>query len=195
MELKSHSQNQYSSESAFNDQNSLRKKKAKIYTILVTSFLLTLSAIIIIIFASKKTFKSNNNIKASNDENLELGENNIFINVIKAKYISVDKTSKMKIINVQNKDLNIKLFIDGNEVPFSEEYLFNESRTYDVEFKFNEELKNLSSLFENAISLREIDFSRVKMDEVTSLEYLFYRCTFLQKVFRQIKSQINEINV
>ena len=60
--------------------------------------------------------------------------------------------------------------------------MLNESRVYNVEFKFNEELKNLSSLFENAISLREIDFSRAKMDEVTSLEYLFYRCTFLQKV-------------
>ena len=71
MEMKFHSQNQYSSESAFNDPNSLRKKKAKIYTILATSFLLTLSAIIIIIFASKKNFKSNNNIKDINDENLE----------------------------------------------------------------------------------------------------------------------------
>lgn len=57
----------------------------------------------------------------------------------------------MKIINVQKNDLNIKLFIDGKEVPFSEEYLFTDEKIHDVEFEFDEELKDLSSLFEKVI--------------------------------------------
>ena len=55
------------------------------------SFLFILAEIIIVIFASKITFKSNSNIKAFKNEKLELGENNIFTNVIKAKYKTTDK--------------------------------------------------------------------------------------------------------
>jgi surface protein len=76
--------------------------------------------------------------------------------------------------------LNIKLFINDIETKFTTEYQFEEKGEYIIEFKFNEELTNLSSLFMNINNLKEIDLSGLNTNKVISMDKLFFECSSLE---------------
>ena len=110
---------------------------------------------------------------------MQMGNNSIYLNEIKAIYYLNNNNSKTKIINNPNDELNIDLFINGEQNIFNTEYQFEKQGEYLVEFKFNEELTDLSSLFMKITNLKSIDLTGLKTNKLKSMNKLFNECLSL----------------
>ena len=76
----------------------------------------------------------------------------------------------------------MKLFIDGKEEPFENEHKFEESKEYLIEYKFDNELINMTALFMDIKNLKEIDFSDIKAENISTMDKLFRNRINLEKV-------------
>ena len=110
------------------------------------------------------------------------------MNKIKSNFVVNDQGSKTKLINNPFDNLNIHLFINDKETNFEYEYQFNGTGEYLVEFRFNEELTNLSSLFMDVINLKKIDLTGIVTDKVKNMDNLFKGCISLES------ANLNKIN-
>ena len=108
--------------------------------------------------------------------------NQVHLNIIKAVFSISNINSKTKLINEPNDRLNINLIIDGEEKDFATEFQFEKMGDHIVEFKFEEKLTNISSLFMNTNTLKEIDLSGLETSEVISMDNLFSGCVSLEKI-------------
>ena len=152
-----------------NDKTPLSLRQVLLFSLIIFN-------IILIIFLFLNVYK-NDKIKI-NPRQLK---NDIYLNNIKAYFDIKDINSPKKIINEPIDSLKIQLFIDGEKTEFDTYYQFQKTGEYLVEFKFNEELTDLTSLFMKIDNLKEIDFSEIKTNKVKSMDKLFQDCKSLEK--------------
>jgi surface protein len=136
-------------------------------------------------------------IKENNDHNIiEFIPMNIIINkinFIKCKYeINKDDLGKdIQIIN--NKDYNDK--IRNNEMEKEIKVIINgEIKSNILKYKFNKEgiyviylitynlLTNMSGMFNDCFSLKELNLSSFNTNQVTNISKMFYNCSSLEKL-------------
>ena len=154
----------------------LKWRKLINYSLIIFGIVVLIITIIVVIYALNK--------EDQGEQKQESG----FLNKIKANFVVNDPGSKTKLINNPFDNLNIHLFINDNEINFEYEYQFNETGEYLVEFHFNEELSNLSSLFMDVINLKKIDLTGIKTDKVKNMDNLFKGCITLES------ANLNKIN-
>ena len=117
-----------------------QKTQNNLKRISIFNLLLLICLIFILIVFISFSFLEKENIKK---QKRELKENK-YLNEIIGIYSINNIDTKEKIINMPYDKLNIKLFINDIETKFTTEYQFEEKGEYIIEFKFNEELTNLS---------------------------------------------------
>ena len=157
-------------------------KKTSSYNIITLSILLIINIILIISLIIAIASFTTEKDKTKKIFSPQMRNNANYLNEIKAIYYINDVNSKVKIINEPNDALNIDLFINGEEKNFNTEYQFEKKGEYSVEFKFNEELTDLSSLFMKITTLKSIDLTGLKTNKVKSMDKLFQDCISLEKV-------------
>ena len=122
----------------------IHKYTKKLLYLIIALIIMLIAIIVFFIF-----------IFTSKDSDEDKNKKNNYINIIKAKYYT-NSTSLIKLINYDK--TNIKLFVDGKEINFVNATQLTDHEEHLIEFKFNEELTNLSSLFSGCETLKEIDF-------------------------------------
>ena len=70
-----------------------------------------------------------------------------------------------------NIDKGYNFFIDPID-----SYQFEETGNYPIEIKFNENLTSLDFIFEDCVSLKEIDLSNLKTSFLNSMKNVFDGC-------------------
>ena len=113
--------------------------------------------------------KNEKTINILHNYNLE----NDVINEIKESYLEAKKD-----INSEN----IEIFINKKKKKFDFYYTSNEIGEIEVKFKFKKLLKNTSYLFYNCPSLKTIDLSSFKTDNITSMISMFENCHSLESI-------------
>ena len=61
-------------------------------------------------------------------------------------------------------------------------YEFNEENDYIIYLITNNDLTNMSYMFYNCSSLKELDFSSFNSNRVTNMSYMLYNCSSLEKL-------------
>ena len=141
-------------------------------------------------------FKDNFKLIGLMKENKEIIPMNIIINKInfikciyniknedKAEYIQIinnkSKNSSIKNPEIEN---NIKIMVNGEIISNTLKYKFNKESNQNIYLLFYNELTNMSCLFSNCTSLKEIDLESFDTSNVTDMSYMFYNCSSLKKI-------------
>ena len=134
---------------------------------------------------------SNNNLKLIGTINNKIIPMNILIdniNFIKAKF-EVENTSKeIRILNNSYEGFNfeiektIKIIIDGQIKSYIYEYKFNKKGINVVYYIAIDIIHELSFMFKDCYSLKEIDLSSFNTNNVTQMKHLFFGCALLKEI-------------
>ena len=107
-----------------------------------------------------------------------------YINSITCKYkIPKEEINKsIKLIQYKNDDNSCQIIINNeNLFNFQSKYIFQKEGEYTIEFVFNKELENISSLFENCKYLTSIDLSYLNTEKLKLTINMFNKCINLEE--------------
>jgi len=127
-----------------------------------------------------------NNISFNNEnENFIIGE--IYIN-------EELNNKKLEIIGYLPKDIqeNCIITIDGEHIPFSQEWRFNKIGKHIIKYSFKDFLSETYRLFSSCSSLVSLDLSNFNTKNVTDMQSMFDECNSLKSLNL---SNFNTINV
>jgi surface protein len=103
-------------------------------------------------------------------------------NKIICKYKINEKIENFILININN-DIDYDLIINGNNYGKQNHFDFKEASIYEVIFDFEYKLNSLEGFFEGNKNLIDVDFSKLKTDNITSMANLLKSCSSFTKVF------------
>ena len=130
--------------------------------------LMVISLIIVIIIVAVSSSSSKNSEKKD-----EIG----MINCI----YDIQTTALSTFILGMNfiKESEFDIYIDGEKIKFSKSYLFEKSKTYNIQFKLYESI-NMDYMFQNISSLISVEIISEKYAKIKSMINTFENCTNLQ---------------
>ena len=150
--------------------NGDKKKRNKIITILVVVaalFLLPLVSIIIVLV----TMKSGEEEKFDNEQLTKI-----------SCVFDVSSNSKPTVILgkqfVNNTAINI--LIEGEDIGYTKEYLFNSTGKHNVQFIMNDTI-NMDYIFKGVDSLLSVSMISNKLNKITSMISSFENCSSLER--------------
>ena len=115
----------------------------------------------------------------SDDENENEKEEEMK-NSFKAKYISKNNSTSIKLFNPVLNNFISSMKIDGVKMNSIHEYNFTKEGEHTVEVVLKEGLNSTEGLFENCEYLKEVDLSKLDISKVVNMKRMFYGCTSLE---------------
>ena len=103
-------------------------------------------------------------------------------NKIICKYKINEKIENFILINITN-DIDYDLIINGTNYRKQNHFDFKEASIYEVIFDFKYKLNSLEGFFEGNKNLIDVDFSKLKTDNITSMANLFIVLFEFEKSF------------
>lgn len=75
-----------------------------------------------------------------------------------------------------------KMFIDDNEVPYTNHYKFDSSGEHKILYEFKEELLTCKGMFRECKDITKVEFIEFCTNDVKDMKYMFYGCTNLESL-------------
>ena len=86
------------------------------------------------------------------------------------------------LINNQINSSNIEIEIDGNIIPFSQNYKFKEKGIHILKYYINIKLSNISGIFKDCKDIVKIDMTNFNNENIIDMNSMFYGCESLNEV-------------
>ena len=96
--------------------------------------------------------------------------------------------------NIKNIEIEkeVKVIINGEIKSNILTYQFDKEGNYDVYLISNNNLTNMSNMFRNCSSLKELDLSIFNFSQITNMSYIFYKCSSLKEI-NLLSSSTNQV--
>ena len=153
----------FSSKDLISDSNKTKINK-KLISLIVIISLIIISIIIIILIVVLSSSKSNKT---------EIGQ-------INCNYDVKIKNKEINILGEEfKKDSEFDMFIDGKLIKYSKKYVFDQEKTYQIQFKLYGNL-NMDFMFKNIDSLISIEMISEKFAKINTMVSSFENCINLE---------------
>ena len=79
-------------------------------------------------------------------------------------------------------ETKVDLFINNKKYKYKKSNIFQETKEYEIEIKFNTYLKDCSNMFYNCKNIKCIDLSKFNTKHVINMDNMFYNCSNLNDI-------------
>ena len=116
---------------------------------------------------------------SSDDINKDIQIINSFENYKRAYSYIKDKEDDYKYENEKEIKENIEIRINGKKIEFTYLYKFNKERKYKIEYLFKKDLTKTNHMFNDCISLKNLNLSNFNTQNVIDMSKMFNNCKSL----------------